>query len=408
MATISPIITFKAGICDFDNLKASSNPPKITARPTPGYLFLYEGHEDELIHFCWRPRNASMREAEPDLVMVPGDGSFKPYKTGDAGSMKSPTNGRIFVLKFQSSSARHLFWLQSKTQHESGDQAWFSPRDLKLGEIVDQLLQGEQVNVQEELTNIENREGGQDNDDGDGDRMEGVRRESQSGTAENLASGDPFIGDPSNEGEESREGGADGGRATTVPITDAAVAVQNFLRSMRENQALQNPQAQAEPRLFTTLPDLLPSSTTIPVIDSADEEYVNTLLSQLPPTLMLLAQEVDDVGSVDPTSETAKAAMEALSLDQKKDILRKVLRSPQFHQSLSSLTGAIRDGGLPSIGDALGIPLENGGYIKKGGGVPLGGGDAVETFINGIRTSVEKEKEQEKDNEGEEGKMETD
>lgn len=94
-------------------------------------------------------------------------------------------------------------------------------------------------------------------------------------------------------------------------------------------------------------------------------------------------------------------------MDQKKDILRKVLRSPQFHQSLSSLTVALRNGGLPSIGDALGVPLENGGYIKRGGHVPLGGGDAVEAFLNGIRTGVEKEKD-ENEKESKEGRMDTD
>ncbi len=78
---------------------------------------------------------------------------------------------------------------------------------------MDQLLQGEQVNVQEELNNLPNDQGGGDDDENGRDRMEDVRRQSQSGTAENLASGDPFIGDPSNEGEGSREGGADGGRA---------------------------------------------------------------------------------------------------------------------------------------------------------------------------------------------------
>jgi hypothetical protein len=67
---------------------------------------------------------------------------------------------------------------------------------------------------------------------------------------------------------------------------------------------------------------------------------VDNLLSYLPPTLLVLAQEVDDSSSVDRNPETAKAAMEALSLDQKKDILRKTLRSPQFSQSLGSLTMA--------------------------------------------------------------------
>ncbi|KAL8674536.1 MAG: hypothetical protein Q9168_001054 [Polycauliona sp. 1 TL-2023] len=400
MATAAPIITFKAGICEIDT---SSNPPKITPKPTPGFLYLYEGQDDELVHFCWRARSASLRDPELDLVMVPSDGSFRPYKVTH-GSAKSPTNGRIFTLKFQSSSARHLFWLQAKSQHAQGDVGWFSPRDLKLGEIVDQLLQGEQVNVQEELSNLPNGQGGADDDDDDSrNRMEGVRRESQSGTAENLASGDPFIGDPSNEGEGSREGGADGGRAASMPTNDAAAAVQNFLRSMQGNETLRNTQAQnQEEKLFTTLPDLLPSTTTIPVVDSADEQFVDNLLSHLPPTLLLLAQEVDDISSVDPTSETAQAAIEALSLEQKKDILRKVMRSPQFHQSLGSLTTALRDGGLPSIGDALEIPVRNGGYIKQGGGVPLGGGDAVEAFLNGVETFVKAERKEA------EGKMDTD
>ena len=95
--------------------------------------------------------------------------------------------------------------------------------------------------------------------------------------------------------------------------------------------------------------------------------------------------------------------MEALSLDQKKDIVKKVLRSPQFVQSLSSLTQAIRDGGLPSISDALGIEVENGGFIKRGG-VPMGQGEAVEKFLEGIRRTVEKDMQRE----NEEGKMDTD
>lgn len=174
---------------------------------------------------------------------------------------------------------------------------------------------------------------------------------------------------------------------------DPSAVVQNFLKSLQGNQALggqQQAQSAAQGKPFTTLPDLLPPSTTLPIIETANSEYVDTLLSYLPPTLLLLAQEADDLSSVDPNSETARAAMEALSLEQKKDILRKALRSPQFSQSLGSLTMAIRDGGLPSISDALKIKVENGGFMKRGG-MSLGGGEAVEAFLNGVKKSVEEE-----------------
>jgi hypothetical protein len=142
--------------------------------------------------------------------------------------------------------------------------------------------------------------------------------------------------------------------------------------------------------MFTTLPDLLPSSSTIPIIESASESFVDNLMQYLPPTLFLLEQDIEDLASVDPNSDVAKEAIHALSLDQKKSVLGKVLRSPQFSQSLGSLTMALRDGGLPSIADALGIEVENGGFMR-GGGVALGGGDAIEAFINGVKRGVEKE-----------------
>lgn len=177
---------------------------------------------------------------------------------------------------------------------------------------------------------------------------------------------------------------------------DAAnIAFQKFIRSMQGNKALGEQQAPTQNAPFTTLPDLLPPSITISIIDTGDESLVDHLLNYVPPSLLLLSQEVENTSFVDPTPEAVAAAIEALSLDQKKDILRKVLRSPQFSQSLGSLTVALRDGGLPSIGDALGISLKNGGFMKSGG-VPVGGGDAVEVFLDGVRAAVEKETDVEK------------
>ena len=151
------------------------------------------------------------------------------------------------------------------------------------------------------------------------------------------------------------------------------------------------PQQQpGQEKRFTTLVDLLPSSTTIPFLDSATSSQVDNLLSYLPPAILLLSQQsaASLDGMAEPNAESTSAAIEALSLDQKKTILRRVLRSPQFHQSLGSLTMAIRDGGLPSIAEALGVQLQNGGLVR-GGTVPLGGGDAVEAFVDGVKKSVE-------------------
>jgi len=118
---------------------------------------------------------------------------------------------------------------------------------------------------------------------------------------------------------------------------------------------------------------------------------VDHFLGYLPPSLLLLAQDIDDISAANHSSETTTALMQTLSLEQKRDILRRVLRSPQFTQSLGSLTVALRDGGLPSISDALKIKVENGGFTRRGG-VPLGGGDAVEAFLEGVKRLVEEKR----------------
>lgn len=158
-------------------------------------------------------------------------------------------------------------------------------------------------------------------------------------------------------------------------------------------------------KLFTTLPDLLPASTTIPIIESVDEPTLDYLLELLPPTLLLLAQEADDdASSVDPSPATIEAAIQSLSRDQKREILAQVLRSPQLSQSLGSLNVGLREGGLPVISEVLGVQVRNGGYMT-GSGVPLGGGEAVKVFVEGIKSAVEEEDEEQ--NTGDESRMDT-
>ncbi|THY23245.1 hypothetical protein D6D01_06040 [Aureobasidium pullulans] len=381
MAT-DALITFKAGQCDV-------NGKKVKPDATPGYVYLYE--EDELVHFCWRARSAPPTSPELDLIMFPGDATFTPY-TGNTSSAdtKSPTNGRIYMLKFSSSSQRHFFWLQSKSQHPSGDASWFSSRDKRYGEIINQVLAGEEVDVGFEVQRL--RGGEDDDDEGDDVDMEDAQPEHHR-QGSGGAGADATGADARDEGEASREGGADGGRA--APPSDANDAVQSFLRSLQGSSVgsqQQQQQHSSYDRPFTTLSELLSTANTIPWLSSTSPQQIDALCMHLPPSLFLLAQEsAATTSSAEPSEETARAAIEAMATEQKRELLQRVLRSPQLNQSLGSLTFALRDGGLPMVSEALGVKVQNGGMVK-GGSVPLGGGEAVEAFVEGVKKGVQDKK----------------
>ncbi|KAG5981667.1 hypothetical protein E4U55_002703 [Claviceps digitariae] len=386
--SIAPLITFKAGRCDIED--ASSQPLKIKPQPLPGFLYLYS--EDDLIHFCWRRRDQLLEEPDLDLVMVPTDGVFLPHEP-DPSQPTTKTNGRIFVLKFASSSQRYFFWMQSKSQSPDGDPSWISPRDMKIGELVNEILQGGEVNVMLEMGLVPNA-GRRRDEDGDEimeDVDEDVGPQTHQGAGSGGAGPDATGGDVRQEGEESREGGGDGARAFSSSTPDAAAAVRNLLDSLRGHEGLSGGQEQQQQAdiLYPHLSHLLPTSITVPLIDEAPSEHLDTLLSFLPPAVIVLAttSTAAEESLQEPSAAVVDAAKASLSADDKRSLLKKVVRSPQFNQALGTLTMALRDGGLPGVADALGIRVENGGYMV-GSQMPLGGGQAVKAFVDGVKETA--------------------
>jgi 26S proteasome regulatory subunit N13 len=125
------------------------------------------------------------------------------------------------------------------------------------------------------------------------------------------------------------------------------------------------------------------------MVEAAPVEQLDTMMSFLPPAVIVLGSG-ESIES-EPSAAAVEAAKASTSLDEKRTLLKKVMRSPQFHQALGGLTMALRDGGLPSIAEALGVRVDNGGLIR-GGSMPLGGGEAVKAFVDGVKKTVQDEK----------------
>lgn len=180
-------------------------------------------------------------------------------------------------------------------------------------------------------------------------------------------------------------------RASSFTQDDASTAVRNLLQSLSGGQGGRGGGQSEDNETYPYLTHLLPKEETLPVIEMASEEHIDSLLGLLPPAVIMLAAGSGTSASIaDPSPDSLAAARTSLATRDKKLLLKKVLRSPQFHQSLTSLTLAIKDGGLPNVADALGVKVANGGYIR-GGGMPLGGDGAIKAFVEGVKKTVEEE-----------------
>ncbi|XP_058830896.1 proteasomal ubiquitin receptor ADRM1 homolog [Topomyia yanbarensis] len=76
-----------------------------------GLVYVYQA-DDGLIHFCWKDRTTG--NVEDDLIVFPDDCEFK--------KIENVKNGRVFLLKFKSSSRRLFFWMQEPKTDK--DEEW--------------------------------------------------------------------------------------------------------------------------------------------------------------------------------------------------------------------------------------------------------------------------------------------
>eukprot|EP00111_Clytia_hemisphaerica_P008889 TCONS_00025966-protein len=88
------LVEFRAG-------KMNMRGTTVTPDKRKGQVYIHQS-EDSLMHFCWKDRTTG--NVEDDLIIFPDDIEFK--------RVTQCTTGRVYILKFKSSSRKFFFWLQ--------------------------------------------------------------------------------------------------------------------------------------------------------------------------------------------------------------------------------------------------------------------------------------------------------
>lgn len=102
-------VRFNAGKVQYDE-----ETHRCTPLPHKGVISIKPSADDEEFYdFTWTPKSSNGNVEKDELLIIPGDVSFR--------KVESCKSGRVFALTFLSSGAKHLYWLQDVGDDEELD-----------------------------------------------------------------------------------------------------------------------------------------------------------------------------------------------------------------------------------------------------------------------------------------------
>lgn len=327
-----------------------------------GLVYVYQA-EDGLIHFCWKDRTTGT--VEDDLILFPDDCEFK--------KLDYVKNGRVFVLKFKSSSRKLFFWMQEpKTDR---DEEWCR----RINEVINNPPSGNSIgsggrngssdngDLQYMLNNMSQQQimqlfGGVGQMGGLSSLLGSMTRSSSGNSSSRTSAASPSSRSNSNLSGSNNTGGS-----TTTP--NAALNAPSTPRAPKKTSSTSKTSGTTA---STGSSSSTPNSRATGSTDSSTTDGgARILLSDLQNYLsgintsgiggagqhrnidLASAVNTETLTSIIADQEKVDALVEHLPQlegdNDKKEQLKETISSPQFHQALSMFSNALQSGQLGPV-----------------------------------------------------------
>ncbi|XP_055376289.1 proteasomal ubiquitin receptor ADRM1 homolog [Condylostylus longicornis] len=294
-----------------------------------GLVYLSQA-DDGLIHFCWKDRNTG--KIEDDLIVFPDDFEFK--------RVEQCKTGRVYVLKFKTSTRRLFFWMQEPKTDKDDEFCRRVNETMNNPPSANRSNSNDSGDLQYMLNNMSQQQlmqlfGGVGQMGGLSSLLGSMNRSSDSSRSTTT---------PTSNRSSSNTNSATGGNSNSTATPTVTQTPENASSGVRTPSAPTKKFGTAR----VTLPDLQnylsalspesgSSTSRAPTVDlssavSANAEEVNKVLSD-PDCVKTLVEHLPDIGTDEPMSQQ----------------LKDTLLSPQFQQAMSMFSSALQSGQLGPV-----------------------------------------------------------
>ncbi|XP_068237929.1 proteasomal ubiquitin receptor ADRM1 [Palaemon carinicauda] len=311
-----------------------------------GQVYLYQA-DDSLMHFCWKDRSTGT--VEEDLIIFPDDCEYK--------KVTQCTTGRVYVLKFKSSSRKLFFWMQEPKTDKDDEQS------RKVNELINnppapgsqrstgstpnQVLSNDISNLRDSdiqnlfgnisqqqlmqilgsgMSSLANLLGPGSGGSGGSHGSSGSNSTSATTTASTTPAATTTPTPAPTPAQDSTRAGSGNESSSTTPAAGSVHPIQlSDLQNILSGISVP-PDASGSPRLPVDLSSAMTAEALQPIL--TNENFVNALKPYLPAT----ADELP------PTEQ-----------------LRGTVTSPQFQQAVSLFSSALQSGQLGPLINQFGL-----------------------------------------------------